>query len=83
MERDFWENQISAWKDSVEEARMKEEQRQAAKMQYQRDLQLQMENNNNILQQKKTEDSQWANMQDSRYEREINNKCPSRILFEL
>ena len=83
MERDFWENQISAWKDSVEEARMKEEQRQAAKMQYQRDLQLQMENNNNILQQKKTEDSQWANMQDSRYEREINNKCQIRILFEL
>ena len=79
VERDFWENQISAWKDSVEEARMKEEQRQAAKMQYQRDLQLQMENNNNILQQKKTEDSQWANMQDSRYEREINNKCPKRI----
>ena len=51
VERDFWENQISAWRDSVEEARVKEETRQKNKLQYQRDLQLQIENNNNLMKQ--------------------------------
>lgn len=64
VDRNYWENQISAWRDSVDEARLKEDQRQQAKLQYQRDLQIQMENNNNIMKQKKTEDQEWARQQD-------------------
>ena len=59
-DRELWEEQMSAWKDSVEEQRKKEEQRQQTKTQYLQDLQLQMENNKNISKAKKAEDLEWA-----------------------
>ena len=85
VDRDYWENQISAWRDSVDEARLKEEQRQQAKLQYQRDLQIQMENNNNIIKQKKSDDHEWARQQDLKklQHQESVNKVMERKLQQL
>ena len=85
VERDYWENQISAWRDSVEEARLKEETRQKSKQQYQRDLQMQMEKNNNILKQKKIEDQEWARQQELRKQQHNENvsKVMERKLQQL
>ena len=85
VDRDYWENQISAWRDSVDEARIKEEQRQQAKLQYQRDLQIQMENNNNIIKQKKSDDHEWVRQQDLKklQHQESVNKVMERKLQQL
>ena len=84
-ERDYWHGQMTAWRDSVEEARLKEEQRQAAKLQYQKDLQTQMEANNNINKQRKQEDHDWARQQDLRQiqHQENVNKVMERKLQQL
>ena len=65
-DRELWQEQMSAWKDSVEEQRRKEEQRQQAKTLYLQDLQLQMENNKNVSKAKKAEDLEWANSMEAR-----------------
>ena len=85
VERDFWENQISAWRDSVEEARVKEETRQKNKLQYQRDLQLQIENNNNLMKQRRREDQEWSRQQELRKQQhqENVNKVMERKLQQL
>ena len=83
--RDYWETQLSSWKDSVEEARLKEEQRLQAKAQYKRDLQSQMENNKNINKQKKVEDYDWSQQQEMRKQQhqESVNKVMERKLQQL
>ena len=65
-DRELWEEQMTAWRDSVEQERKKEEERQQAKTLYLQDLQLQMENNKNVAKAKKTEDLEWATQMDLR-----------------
>ena len=65
-DRELWEEQMTAWRDSVEQERRKEEERQQAKTLYLQDLQLQMENNKNVAKAKKTEDLEWATQMDLR-----------------
>ena len=65
-DRELWEEQMTAWRDSVEEERRKEEERQQAKTLYLQDLQLQVENNKNLAKAKKTEDLEWATQMELR-----------------
>ena len=65
-DRELWEEQMTAWRDSVEEERRKEEERQQAKTLYLQDLQLQMENNKNVAKAKKAEDLEWATQMELR-----------------
>ena len=65
-DRELWEEQMTAWRDSVEEERRKEEERQQAKTLYLQDLQLQMENNKNFAKAKKAEDLEWASQMEVR-----------------
>ena len=85
VEKEYWENQLSSWRDSVEEARLKEEQRLQAKAQYKRDLQSQMENNKNINKQKKVEDYEWSKQQEMKIQQhqESVNKVMERKLQQL
>lgn len=85
VETNYWENQLSSWRDSVEEARLKEEQRLQARAQYKRDLQSQMENNKNINKQKKVEDLNWSNQQEMKKQQhqESVNKVMERKLQQL
>ena len=84
-ETDYWAAQLSSWRDSVEEARLKEEQRLQARAQYKRDLQSQMENNKNINKQKKVEDLNWSNQQEMKKQQhqESVNKVMERKLQQL
>ena len=85
VETNYWENQLSSWRDSVEEARLKEEQRLQARAQYKRDLQSQMENNKNINNQKIVEDLNWSNQQEMKKQQhqESVNKVMERKLQQL
>ena len=85
VDRDYWENQVTSWRDSVEEARLKEEQRLQARAQYQRDLQTQMENNKNINKQKKIEDHDWSKQQEMKKQQHQENvsKVMERKLQQL
>ena len=65
-DRELREEQMTAWRDSVEQERRKEEERQQAKTLYLQDLQLQVENNKNLAKAKKAEDMEWANQMELR-----------------
>ena len=84
-DRYFWEAQTSAWRAAVEEEQKKEEERQQAKIQYQKNLQAQMEENKASLTKHKQEEltaSQEIDAQRLKHQETV-NRVKERKLQQL